>query len=137
MPGQHLPADHTRGDANTIGGYAAAHGRPAAFEGSDGLSYSVEILTGPTGHQESPWGAYLLFVQWGRIGAATPSGHLESEFLAEADVEEDARAVVANFSLSDVRGVLHALIADKLGTASPRRWYDAMRDDDGESGPGK
>ena len=72
MPGQHLPADHSRGDANTIGGYAAVHGRPAAFEGSDGLSYSVEIATTPTGDGERPWGAYLLFVQWGRIGATSP-----------------------------------------------------------------
>ena len=68
MPGQHLPADHSRGDANTIGGYAAVHGRPAAFEGTDGLSYSVEIVTGATGQADHPWGAYLLFVQWARIG---------------------------------------------------------------------
>ena len=41
----------TRGDANTIGGYMAVHGRPAAFEGTDGLSYSVEIVTAPTGRR--------------------------------------------------------------------------------------
>ena len=35
--GQFLPADHSRGDANTIGGYIAVHSRPAAFEGSDGV----------------------------------------------------------------------------------------------------
>ena len=85
MPGQHLPADHSRGDANTIGGYAAVHGRPAAFEGSDGFSYSVEIATAPTGDAERPWGAYLLFVQWSRTGAASPVGHLESELLAESE----------------------------------------------------
>jgi hypothetical protein len=78
MPGQHLPADHGRGDANTIGGYAAVHGRPAAFVGTDGLSYSVEIVTSPTGDPERPWGAYLLFVRWSRIGASSPSGHLET-----------------------------------------------------------
>ena len=32
-----------RATQSTIGGYAAVHGRPAAFEGSDGFSYSVEI----------------------------------------------------------------------------------------------
>src|SRR5689334_12256390 len=117
MPGQHLPADHSRGDANTIGGYASVHGRPAAFEGSDGLSYSVEIVTAPTGHAEHPWGAYLLFVQWARIGAASPSGHLETEFLAESDTEDDARAVVGALSLAQVRGVLHALIAERHGGA--------------------
>lgn len=129
MPGQHLPADHSRGDANTIGGYAAAHGRPAAFEGSDGISYSVEILASPTAHPAHSWGAYLLFVQWGRTGATSPTGHLESDFLAEADAEDDARAVVAALSLSQVRGLLHALIAERSGGAPPRRWWDAMRDD--------
>jgi hypothetical protein len=128
MPGQHLPADHSRGDANTIGGYAAVHGRPAAFEGSDGLSYSVEIATAPTGDAERPWGAYLLFVQWGRIGATSPIGHLESDFLAESDRETDARAVVGALSLAQVRGVLHDLIAARDGGTPTRRWWDAMRD---------
>lgn len=129
MPGQHLPADHSRGDANTIGGYAAVHGRPAAFEGTDGLSYSVEILTAPTGHEGHPWGAYLLFVQWARVGAASPSGHLESDFLAESDSEEEARGIVGALSLGQVRSVLHALIAARSAGSAPRRWYDVMRDD--------
>jgi hypothetical protein len=129
MPGQHLPADHSRGDANTIGGYAAVHGRPAAFEGTDGLSYSVEIVTAATGMSDRPWGAYLLFVQWGRIGATSPSGHLETDFLAESDVEEDARAVVGAYSLSQVRAVLHALIAAQSSGTPTRRWFDVMRDE--------
>ena len=128
MPGQHTPADHSRGDANTIGGYAAVHGRPAAFEGSDGFSYSVEIVSAATGHEEHPWGAYLLFVQWARIGGTSPSGHLETDFLAEADTENDARGIVGELSLSQVRGALHELIASRAG-APPRRWYDAMRDE--------
>jgi len=134
MRGQHLPADHDRGDANTIGGYAAVHARPAAFEGSDGLSYSVEIVTAPTGHPEHPWGAYLLFVQWARIGGTSPSGHLESDFLAESDSERDARAVVGELSLGEVRGVLHALIDERRGGSSTRRWWDAMRDE-GDASP--
>jgi hypothetical protein len=134
MPGQHLPADHSRGDANTIGGYAAVHGRPAAFEGSDGFSYSVEIATAPTGHADHPWGAYLLFVQWARVGATSPSGHLESVFLSEADTEEDARAVVGALSLGQVRGVLHELIVDRSGGEPGRRWYDVMHDDSDTEG---
>jgi hypothetical protein len=129
MPGQHLPADHGRGDANTIGGYAAVHGRPAAFEGTDGVSYSVEIVTGATGHPEHPWGAYLLFVQWTRVGATSPSGHLESDFLAESDTEADAQGVVGALSLGEVRGLLHTLIDERRGDAPPRKWWDAMRDD--------
>jgi hypothetical protein len=129
MPGQHLPADHSRGDVNTIGGYAAVHGRPAAFEGSDGLSYSVEIATAATGDTERPWGAYLLFVQWSRLGATSPTGHLESEFLAESDSEDDARAVVGALSLAQVRGVLFDLITARDGATPTRRWWDAMRDE--------
>lgn len=129
MPGQHLPADHSRGDVNTIGGYAAVHGRPAAFEGSDGFSYSVEIVSAVTGHEERPWGAYLLFVQWGRIGATSPSGHLETDFLAESDTEDDARGVVGALSLGQVRGVLHALIAGRSGGEPSRRWFDVMHDE--------
>ena len=135
MPGQHLPADHSRGDANTIGGYAAVHGRPAAFEGSDGLSYSVEIVVAPTGDAQRPWGAYLLFVQWSRLGAASPMGHLESDFLAESDAEADARAIVGSLSLGQVRAMLHELIAERVAGAPPaRRWWDAMRDDAGDEG---
>ena len=130
MPGQHLPADHSRGDANTIGGYAAVHGRPAAFEGTDGLSYSVEIVTSPTGEAEKPWGAYLLFVQWSRIGGTSPTGHLETDFLAEADTEADARAIVGALSLGQVRAALHALIAEREGGPPARRWWDAMREED-------
>ena len=130
MAGQHLPADHSRGDANTIGGYAAVHGRPAAFEGSDGLSYSVEIVTAATGDATRPWGAYLLFVRWSRIGATSPMGHLESDFLAESDDARDAAGIVGTMTLSEVRGVLEALLAESSGDAPPRRWYDVMKDDD-------
>jgi hypothetical protein len=136
MAGQHLPADHSRGDANTIGGYAAVHGRPAAFEGTDGFSYSVEIVASPTGEPDRPWGAYLLFVQWARVGGTSPIGHLETEFLAEADTEADARAIVGALSLGQVRAALHGLIAERTGGPTARRWWDAMRDENGPDGGG-
>ena len=135
MPGRHLPADHDRGDANTIGGYAAVHGRPAAFEGTDGLSYSVEIVTSPTGDADRPWGAYLLFVRWSRVGSTSPSGHLETDYLAEADTEDDARAIVGALTLAEVRGALHAAIAAQEGGTPTRRWWDAMRDENGGDVP--
>ena len=69
MPGRHLPPDHSRGDERTLGGYAAVHARPPAFEGRDGMSYSVEVLTDATGEAARPYGAYLLFLRWRRIGA--------------------------------------------------------------------
>ena len=126
---QHRQPDHSRGDANTLGGYAAVHDRPAAFEGSDGFSYSVEILADAT--PDGRWSAYLLFVKWSRIGASSPMGHLESDYLAAADTEADAIAVVGALTLAEVTGVLNALIAAREGGAPARRWWDAMRAEDG------
>jgi len=130
MSGQFLQPDHSRGDANTLGGYMAVHDRPAAFEGSDGFSYSVEILTDTTGDRAHPVGAYLLFVQWARIGAAAPQGHLESAFLAQAESEADARARIGGMALAEVKQVLEALIAERRGETPGRRWWDAMNADE-------
>jgi hypothetical protein len=127
MHGQFRPADHSKGDANTIGGYMAVHDRPAAFEGSDGFSYSVEILTDETNGDE-PWAAFFLFVKWARIGAQTPEGHLESDYLARGRTEADARSAIGAMPLNEVKAVLDRLIASRSGTTG-RRWFDAMRDD--------
>jgi len=120
------PPDHSKGDANTLGGYIAVHDRPAAFEGSDGFSYSVEIVIDPTGDTTAPYAAYLLFVKWARIGAQTPEGHLETDYLARADTPDAARAAVGAWQLSAVKRVLDDLIGAKEGPTQ-RRWWDAMR----------
>jgi hypothetical protein len=136
MPGQFRPADHSKGDANTLGGYMAVHDRPAAFEGTDGFSYSVDIAVDERG-DAGPYAGYLLFVQWARVGAASPLGHLETDYLAEADSLEAARAAVGSMPLSEVRAALDALIAGRAGGAGgapTRRWWDAMRVDDPEEG---
>ena len=129
MRGQHLQPDHSRGDPNTVGGYVAVHGRPPAFEGTDGLSYSVEIVAAPTGDAAAPFGAFLLFVQWARVGSASPMGHLETAFLAESDSEADAVEIVGAYSLSQARAALQKLIAERAGGTPSRRWYEAMQDD--------
>lgn len=85
--GQHLPPDYTRGDETTVGGYAAVHGRPAAFDGPDGAAYSVDILADDSGDPSAPWGAYLFFVRW-TAGTPALAGHVESDFL---DVGRDRR----------------------------------------------
>jgi len=121
--GQFLPADHSKGDANTIGGYMAVHARPAAFEGSDGASYSVEIVTDASGDKTRPFAAYLLFVRW-RQGDPVASGHLETEFLAFADTEDDARHLVGAMMLNEVKTVLDDLIKAKRAEQLP--WWDAM-----------
>ena len=121
--GRFLPADHSKGDPNTIGGYMAVHDRPAAFEGSDGASYSVEIVTDASGDKTRPFAAYLLFVRW-RQGDPVASGHLETEFLAFADTEEDARKLVGAMMLNEVKVRLDDLIKGKRSEQLP--WWDAM-----------
>ena len=122
--GRFLPADHSKGDANTIGGYVAVHDRPAAFEGSDGASYSVEIVTDTTGDSDRPFAAYLLFVRWG-VGDPVARGHVETEFLAYGASEDEVRASVGALSLNDVKARLDGLI--KAKSAEQKPWWDVMR----------
>jgi len=125
--GRFLPADHSKGDPNTIGGYMAVHDRPAAFEGSDGASYSVEIVTDVTDDKTRPFGAYLLFVRW-REGDPVASGHLETDFLAFADTEDEARRIVGALLLNEVKEALDQLIKSRREALKP--WWDAMREED-------
>lgn len=122
--GRFLPADHSKGDPNTIGGYMAVHDRPAAFEGSDGASYSVEIVADSSGERNRPFAAYLLFVRW-RQGDPVASGHLETEFIAYGNTEDEVRSLVGALSLNEVKSRLDALIKAKSADALP--WWDAMR----------
>ena len=124
--------DFSLGDPNTLGGYMAVHDRPAAFEGSDGFSYSVEILAEEEPRAAQPWSAYLFFVRWARIGASAPEGHVESDILARAGTVEEARRLVAGLSLADVKRTLDELLARAPGGPPRRRWWDAMNDDEGE-----
>ncbi len=119
------PPDHSLGDPNTIGGYMAVHHRPAAFEGSDGSSYSVEIVTEETGNS-LPWAAYLLFVRW-RQGDPIASGHLETGYLTEAETEDAARGGVAGLPLAEVRAQLEFLIAGLRTETRP--WWESMNDE--------
>src|SRR5512138_1425280 len=129
MSGRFLPPDHSRGDANTIGGYAAVHSRPAAFEGSDGLSYSVEIVVDDTGIAGRRFGAYFMFLRWRRIGTQGIEGHLETDYLAYAATEDAARTAIGAMTLSEVKAVLEQLIRVQAADRPTRRWWDAMRDE--------
>ncbi|MBK6489226.1 MAG: hypothetical protein IPF98_20785 [Gemmatimonadetes bacterium] len=130
MSGQWLQPDHTLGDASTIGGYARAHARPAAFEGSDGLSYSVAIETDATGEAARPHAAYFLFLRWRRIGAQGVDGHLESDYLAWGDTPPAAIDALGAWTLTDVRELLERHIADLPGQTSGRRWWDVMKEEE-------
>lgn len=128
MSGQHLPPDHSLGDAGTIGGYALVHGRPAAFEGSDGFSYSVELCVDQVNDAGTLWAAYLLFLRWRRIGESGVEGHLETDYLTRATTADAAREALGRLPLQIVREQLEQRILD-TAPAPARRWFDVMRDD--------
>ena len=133
MAGQFRPADHSKGDANTIGGYMAVHERPAAFEGADGFSYSVEILAqqepNASAERNTDWAAFFLFVKWARIGAQSPEGHLESDYVARGATEAEAIANAGRLALSETKSILDVLIARASKGGSSRRWFDVMREE--------
>jgi hypothetical protein len=129
VSGRFLPPDHSRGDANTIGGYAAVHARPAAFEGSDGMSYSVEIVADETEIAGRPFAAYFMFLRWRRIGTQGIEGHLETDYLAYGPTEDAARAAIGAMTLSQVKAILEQLIHEQATNQPTRRWWDAMREE--------
>lgn len=126
--GQFLPADHSKGDANTLGGYVAVHNRPAAFEGRDGASYSVEIVTDANAERGSAFSSYILFIRW-REGDPVASGHLETPYLSSGASEAESKRGIERMKLSEVRAELERLIKDR-GTTRP--WYEVARDEGGD-----
>jgi hypothetical protein len=127
--GRFLPPDPSKGDERTIGGYMAVHSRPAAFEGSDGMSYSVAIEADRTGEPGRPFGAYFLFVRWRRIGTQGVEGHLETPFLAWGSSPAEALVALGAMSIESVKGILDDLIRNSAPVTS-RKWYDVMKDDE-------
>ena len=114
--GRFLPPDHSKGDEHTLGGYMAVHARPAAFEGADGASYSADIGVDETGDAAAPVGAYLIFLRWSP-GEPRIVGHLETDFLARARTEDEARAAIG------------ALIRASRPSGGERAWWDVMREE--------
>ena len=132
-PGQHLPPEYEKGDETTVGGYAAVHSRPAALEGRDGMSYSLDVLGDSTDEAARPFGAYLIFVQWSRMGAQKAEGHLETDFLAWGNSTDEAERALGAMPLAEAQRALDALISARDG-ASTRRWFDVMREETSEGG---
>ena len=131
MPGKFLQPDHSRGDANTIGGYMRVHARPAAFEGSDGMSYSVAIETDETGQAGRPFAAYFLFLRWRRVGAQGVEGHLETGYLEFGATPAEASERLGGWRLDQVRDALESLIRGSAPEGDrQRRWWDVMREDE-------
>jgi len=124
-----LPPDPSQGDERTIGGYMAVHARPAAFQGSDGISYSVAIEADRSEDPAGPFGAYFLFVRWRRLGPQGIEGHLETPFLAWGPTAAAAKSTLGAMPLGEVQAILDDLIRTRAPEPS-RKWWDVMRDED-------
>lgn len=122
--GRFEPADFSLGDPNTIGGYRAAHGRPPAFEGSDGTSYSVEVVADTTGNPAAPYAAYLLFVRW-RATDPVAVGHLESDYIELGGSEAEVVERLGRMPLQSAREQLERLIPHGGPDRSPVRNGDS------------
>jgi len=94
----------------TLGGYLREHGRPPAFEGSDGQPYSVDVAVDETGDPDYPFAAYFLFLRWSTTGDGI-IGHLESGDVARGRTEAEARDAALELSLYEIKAELDATIA--------------------------
>lgn len=102
---------------DTLAGYAAVHGRPPGFTGSDGRAYSVGVFSDDDPGPDGRFGAALLFVRWSADNA--PDGHLESEYLAFRRDPARAEAELGKLTLHDVKRILDQLIASRRGSDTP------------------
>lgn len=93
----------------TLGGYAAVHGRAAAFEGGDGEPYTVAMET-ELSEEGGSWVGYLIFLRWSQTGSAV-MGHMETGDLARGRTETEARGALEALPLGRVREILEEEIA--------------------------
>ena len=95
-------------DDSTLGGYQTVHGRPPAFEGSDGRAYSAGLFSDDDPDAIGRYGASLLFIRWS--ADQQPDGHLESDYIALATDAATAEAEVGRMTLEEVKAMLDRLI---------------------------
>jgi len=91
-------------DETTLGGYAAVHGRAAAFEGGDGEPYTVAVET-ERAEDGNGWVGYLIFLRWSQTGSAV-MGHLETGDLVRGASETEARGALEAIALRRVKEIL-------------------------------
>ncbi|HEX7091680.1 MAG TPA: hypothetical protein VF192_16185 [Longimicrobiales bacterium] len=94
----------------TLGGYLREHGRPPAFEGSDGEPYSVDVAVDESDDPDFPFVAFFLFIRWAATGQGIMT-HLESGDVARGRTEAEAREAALELSLYEIKAELDATIA--------------------------
>lgn len=95
-------------DDDTLGGYERVHARPAAFGGADGHAYTVSIFVEDEPDAQARYGAALLFLRWSP-GGDRPIGHVETDYLAFGGTPDQARALLADLPLREVKRHLDLL----------------------------
>ena len=96
-------------DDTTLGGYAAVHGRAAAFDGSDGQPYTAAVET-ERGEDSGEWVGYIVFLRWAQNGSSVMA-HLDTGDLTGAPTEQEARAALEALPLGSVKEILDQEIA--------------------------
>ena len=94
------------------------------------MSYSVELTADATDDPAKPWGAYLLFLRWRRMGAAGIDSHLETDFIVRGATEAEVLAALGRMPLLLAKASLDTLIRQREGGTPSRRWWDAMQAED-------
>jgi len=123
-----LPADYSKGDETTVGGYEAVHARPAALDAADGFPYSIARLADALSDDpRGAFAAYLLFLRWRRIGEEGVEGHIETDYLEFADSREEALAKLGAWPLTRAQEVLSGELA--LPSPPVSDWDDDEDDD--------
>ena len=92
------------------------HGRPPAFGGDDGLSYTVSPFVDESPGPDGRHGAALLFVRWAEDGGR-PVGHVETDYLAFGGTATDALAPLLALTLREVRAHLDACLVRERSAA--------------------
>ena len=93
----------------TLGGYVEKHDRVPAFEGPDGMPYTVDVDTEETGDPGRPWVAFFMFIRWAATGAGIMD-HVESGDVAAGATEDAARQGAYDLTLYEVKAELDGAI---------------------------
>ena len=93
----------------TLGAYMDRHDRVPAFEGADGMPYTVDVDAEETGDPARPWSAFLVFIRWAETGAGIMD-HVESGDVAFGQSEEQAKLAAHDLSLYEVKAELDRAI---------------------------
>ncbi len=93
----------------TLGAYIDRHDRVPAFDGIDGMPYTVDVDVEQTEDPDKPYVAFFIFIRWAETGAGIMD-HVESFDVAHGQTEELARLAAHDLSLYEVKAELDRAI---------------------------